>query len=529
MALYVNTNVSSINAQNQLVQSGNKLDQAFERLSSGLRINSAADDAAGLQISNRLTSQVNGLNVATRNANDGVSLVQTAEGAMSESTNILQRMRELALQSANGSNSDEDRGALQKEISSLQSELTRISETTSFGGQNLLDGSFGSRDFQVGSQSNQTIGFELADISASAIGAVGKGIDGTSISNLGIAGTRTTPLEFGEGDAFEVSIDGTTSDISLSNGMSAKDLAGELNKVDGVTGVAAQNVTELSFGSNTTGSDSLTLTIAGVTVADDITVAAGATPNADETVADIFSKLDGAAISELEEKGITVTQESNAGTDSDDRIIVTDSAGNNVDISMSITGGGTDGLTGNIQSRDADGNVTGGTETVTAGTNASASASVETTGFLDFSSATVSSDSSIVNFKTTKDATSSGFNTAAIDDNATLTAEKLNSVENINIDTQGGAQSAIDVIDGAIAQIDGQRADLGAVQNRFESTISNLSNISENVSAARSRVRDADFAAETAKLTQAQIIQQASTTILAQANQRPQAALSLLG
>ena len=132
MALYVNTNVSSLNAQNQLTKSGNTLDQAFQRLSSGLRINSAADDAAGLQISNRLTSQVNGLNVATRNANDGVSVAQTAEGAMSESTNILQRMRELALQSANGSNSSEDRAALQKEIGSLQSELDRISNTTSF-------------------------------------------------------------------------------------------------------------------------------------------------------------------------------------------------------------------------------------------------------------------------------------------------------------------------------------------------------------------------------------------------------------
>ncbi|MEN8638039.1 flagellin, partial [Pseudoalteromonas distincta] len=153
----VNTNVSSLNAQRNLSQSGSDLATSMERLSSGMRINSAKDDAAGLQISNRLTSQVNGLGVAQRNANDGISMAQTAEGAMSESTSILQRMRELALQSANGSNSSEDREALQKEVSALSTELTRISDTTSFGGQQLLNGSFGSKSFQIGSNANETI------------------------------------------------------------------------------------------------------------------------------------------------------------------------------------------------------------------------------------------------------------------------------------------------------------------------------------------------------------------------------------
>ena len=171
MALYVNTNVSSLNAQNQLTKSGNTLDQAFQRLSSGLRINSAADDAAGLQISNRLTSQVNGLNVATRNANDGVSVAQTAEGALQESTGILQRMRELALQSANGSNTSTDRQALQKEIGSLQKELTRIAENTTFGGQKLLDGNFGTKSFQVGSNANETIDMSIGSFQSTEIGA----------------------------------------------------------------------------------------------------------------------------------------------------------------------------------------------------------------------------------------------------------------------------------------------------------------------------------------------------------------------
>ena len=282
MALYVNTNTSSLNAQNNLMKSGSTLDTAYQRLSSGLRINSAADDAAGLQISNRLTSQINGLNQAVRNANDGISLAQTAEGALDETTSMLQRMRTLAVQSANGSNTDEDRAALQQEIAALSSEINRVAEDTTFGGQNLLDGSY-SGVFQVGADSGQTISFSLSSAAGSA------------------------------GGGFAIS------------GMS-------------------------------------TLTAAG-----------------------------------------------------------------------------------------------------------------------------------------------------------------------LSISTASGAQTLIDALDGMIAAVDSRRAELGAVQNRFSSTINNLSNISENVSAARSRIRDTDFAQETAALTSAQILQQASSSILAQANQRPQTALSLLG
>ena len=271
----VNTNVSSLNAQRNLSQSGSDLATSMERLSSGMRINSAKDDAAGLQISNRLTSQINGLGVAQRNANDGISMAQTAEGALNETTNILQRMRELALQSANGSNSDDDRASLQKEVVALQTEITRISDTTSFGGQKLLDGTLGASgqvDFQVGSNANEIISFTLDDIDATAL-----------------------------------SVDGST------------------------------------------------------------------------------------------------------------------------------------------------------------------------------------------------------------------------------VATAADAQTAIGAIDAAIKIVDDKRADLGAVQNRFDHTISNLANIQENVSASRSRIQDTDFATETAEMTKNQILQQAGTSILSQANQLPQAALSLLG
>lgn len=308
MALYVNTNTSSLNAQRQLTNSGNNLDVAFKRLSSGFRINSAADDAAGLQISNRLTSQVNGLDQAVRNANDGISLAQTAEGALEETTNAFQRIRTLAVQSSNGSNTDEDRLALQKEVFQLASEVNRIAETTTFGGRNLLDGTTdGSFRFQVGADAGQTISFTMTGVAIN-----------TALS---------TNATIGDGG----------------------------------------------------------FTLSGIAAA--VTAALGA------------------------------------------------------------------------------------------------------------------------NY---------GINGAS-----TLTA--------ISVSTFANAQNVISAMDGMIALVDAKRAELGAVQNRFQSTIRNLSNISENVSGARARIRDTDFATETAELTRNQILQQASQSILSQANQRPQAALSLLG
>ena len=295
MALYVNTNTTSLYAQRQLGNSGDVLDKSFERLASGQRINSAADDAAGLQISNRLTSQTNGLNQAMRNANDGISLAQTAEGAMDETTNMLQRMRTLAIQSANGSNTDEDRLAIQQEISQLATEVDRVAETTTFGGQNLLDGTYSTGSFQVGADASQTISFSLAT-------------------------------------------------------------GGTTNSVD-ISAAGGFNIQGLSTAAGTTVITSLTASVSSV----------------------------------------------------------------------------------------------------------------------------------------------------------------------------ANAQSMIEMLGSMIAAVDTKRAELGAVQNRFSSTISNLGNIKENVEGARSRIRDADFAEETATMTSNQILQQASTTILSQANQRPQSAMSLLG
>lgn len=300
MAMYVNTNVSSLNAQRNLSNASKSLDTSYTRLASGLRINSAKDDAAGLQISNRLTSQINGLDQGNRNANDGISLAQTAEGAMDEITSMLQRIRTLAQQSANGSNSATDRDALQQEVSQLSAEINRVARDTTFGGQKLLDGTFTNGTFQVGANANQTISFSLNQA------------DGFSISGISVAGSN-------------------------------------------------------------------------------------------------FSYTDSAGVSQ----------------------------------------------------------------------------------------------------------------TAAL--NTVFAA-----ASSISITTASAAQLVLAGVDKMLEVVDGKRAELGAVQNRLESTIRNQSNISENVTAARSRIRDADFATETANMTKQNILQQAASSVLAQANQRPQAALQLL-
>lgn len=320
MALYVNTNVSSLNAQRQLMNSGNSLDTSFKRLSSGFRINSAADDAAGLQISDRLTSQINGLNQGNRNANDGISLAQTAEGALDEVTSMLQRMRTLAQQSANGSNTDEDRVAIQDEVDSLTKEINRVAKDTTFGGQNLLDGTY-EANFQVGADAIQTIGFSMKTVGDTANSIAANG--GFTLSGM----------------------------ASVASAVGNKDLA---------------------------------------------TLAAGLS---------------------------------------------------------------------------------------------------------DISGASTTSQTFAANFSATS----------------------------ISVTSQANAQLTMAGMDSLIAVVDKKRAELGAVQNRFQSTIRNQSNISENLSAAKSRIKDTDFAQETANLTKMQILQQASQTILSQANQRPQAALSLLG
>ncbi|TCN85811.1 flagellin [Shewanella fodinae] len=466
MAITVNTNVTSLGSQKNLNKANSALQTSMERLSSGLRINSAKDDAAGLQISNRLTSQINGLDVAQRNANDGISIAQTAEGAMQTSTDILQRMRDLSLQSANGSNSADDRASMQKEIASLQTELTRISDTTSFGGQKLLDGSFGTQKFQVGSNANETISISLNDVASNKLG------------NNTISGAGT---KFGV-EAATVLTQGTTGDTLSVNGKS-------------VTVAAGANAATVATSINNSGSGvkaeaSVTTTLSGLSAADTGTFSV---VNADGTK-DSYNlatyKGDAKTLAaDLGKAGYDISYDDNTST-------------------ISITAKGVAGV--EIAGY-------GGGTTAKLGGQAAGAANASKT-----SSLTLSSPDKFSVTGTHVDEILGGGATA------TAGSSTLNAVSKIDINSAQGAQDAIAVIDAAIAGIDSQRSDLGAVQNRMNFTISNLSNISTNVSDARSRVQDVDFAKETANMTKQQILSQTSSAMLAQANQLPQVALSLL-
>ncbi|EGR0590744.1 flagellin [Vibrio cholerae] len=378
MTINVNTNVSAMTAQRYLTKATGELNTSMERLSSGNRINSAKDDAAGLQISNRLTAQSRGLDVAMRNANDGISIAQTAEGAMNESTSILQRMRDLALQSANGTNSASERQALNEESVALQDELNRIAETTSFGGRKLLNGSFGEASFQIGSSSGEAIIMGLTSVRA----------DDFRMGGQSFIAEQPKTKEWGVPPT-------------------ARDLKFEFTKKDG-----------------------------------------------EAVVLDIMAK-DGDDIEELATYINGQTDLFKASVDQEGKLQIFVAEPN---------------IEGNF-------NISGGLATEL-GLNGGPG--VKTT------------------------------------------------VQDIDITSVGGSQNAVGIIDAALKYVDSQRADLGAKQNRLSHSISNLSNIQENVEASKSRIKDTDFAKEATQLTKSQILQQAGTSILAQAKQLPNSAISLL-
>ncbi|WP_029790803.1 MULTISPECIES: flagellin [Vibrio] len=377
MAITVNTNVAALVAQRHLTSATDMLNQSMERLSSGKRINSAKDDAAGLQISNRLQSQMRGLDVAVRNANDGISIMQTAEGAMNEVTNIMQRMRDLSLQSANGSNSKAERTALQEEVSALNDELNRIAETTSFGGRKLLNGSFGKSAFQIGAASGEAVQVELKSM-------------------------RSDGIEMG-GFSY------------ISNGRASSDWQ------------VKDGANELSMSFNN-------------------------------------------------RFGETETIQINA------------KAGDDIEELATYINGQTDKVTASVNEK-------GQLQLFMAGE--------ETSGTLSFSGDLASE--------------------------LGLQLKGYDAVDNIDITSVGGAQQAVAVLDTAMKYVDSHRAELGAYQNRFNHAINNLDNIHENLAASNSRIQDTDYAKETTQMVKQQILQQVSTSILAQAKQAPNLALTLLG
>lgn len=578
MPLVINTNVASLNSQRQLMNSGNALDKATERLSSGQRVNSAKDDAAGLAISNRMTSQIRGLDQAIRNANDGVSLVQTAEGALQEVTNILQRIRELSIQSANGIYNDDDRKTLDAEVQQLKQEMDRISETTSFNGQRLLDGTLGDTFLQVGSQANETMDISIGSFNTYAMGGSSGDIVGEPVltglaalnallaDDLTINGTAIKPL--------------TPAATTLNEALASinADLEGKSAEATSLVQVAASTA-----GSGVLRAPSETLeltlvdgnglsqtyTITGTTSMKDLVNKINAETAVEATV-DASGKLiltaPGATSLAIDETPISGNPTGLADATTNFSMVFNDTSPDRlgVQIELGVTGAAAAPrvLALGIDVNDANGNLLGLDVTattgvvlqegdiiindipigkITAGATVAATAaetirvinlSADATGVVAFANGAAGVALRSANGE--EIAIKYG-DTATIADVLATTGfkerndtEGVGSVASIKIDTYEGAQRAISIVDKALEQVNATRADLGAVNNRLDFTMSNLANVSEKTSASRSRIIDADFAAETAALSRAQVLQQAATAMLAQSNARPEQVLSLL-
>jgi flagellin len=484
----INTNVASLNAQRNLSTSSMSLSTSLQRLSSGLRINRAKDDAAGLAISERFTSQIRGIDQATRNANDGISLAQTGEGSLASAGDILQRIRELAVQSANASNSASDRAALQGEVSQLASELDRIASTTAFNGQKLLNGS-NSNTFQVGANAGEVITATTTNFRTDNYGNYRIGtLAATSSSNLGdlTANSTATALASTASATNRVVGSGITingslgsANVTIAAAASAKTVIAAINAKAADTGVTASGQTKIDATAFTaSGNYSWNIT-SNNSSAVAVTFTVGSTVNADGLAGAVN------AINDASSKTGVTAKVNTAGTG----VTLLNASGENITIS---------GNTG------------------TAGSTIGGSA------------ATVSSVVASGEIVLDSDKSFNVVSSTAVDFFAVANAAQLQKVSQVDVGNVDAANRTIALVDGALQAVNGQRAKFGALQSRFESTIANLRVTSENLSASRSRIRDTDFAAETANLTRNQILQQAGTAMLAQANALPQQVLSLL-
>ncbi|AZL74998.1 flagellin N-terminal helical domain-containing protein [Pseudomonas oryziphila] len=473
MALTVNTNIASVTTQVNLNKASNAQTTSMQRLSSGLRINSAKDDAAGLQIANRLTSQINGLGQAVKNANDGISIAQTAEGAMQASTDILQKMRTLALSSATGSLSADDRKSNNDEYQALTSELNRISATTTFGGQKLLDGSYGTKAIQVGANANETINLSLENVAASNIGS------------QQVKSTAIAPAAGGlAAGSISVTGNGQTATVAYAAGASAKKIASDLNgSIGGLTASASTEV-KLSVTAATPSNFKLAVGSSGTVDFVGVTDTAGLADQLKSNAAKLGISVN------YDETKQTLSIKSDTGEN-----ISFSAADANAQANISIA------------AKDGSGNY--------AALAALGAAAIDVTGQISLDSAKGFSLSD------------AGTGVTNLFGAATVSSAKT-TISQTDVTDATKAQNALAVIDKAIGSIDSVRSGLGATQNRLTTTVDNLQNIQKNSTAARSTVQDVDFASETAELTKQQTLQQASTAILSQANQLPSSVLKLL-
>ncbi|KAA6171201.1 flagellin [Pseudomonas marginalis] len=573
MAMSVNTNITSLGVQKNLNKASDALSQSMNRLSSGLKINSAKDDAAGMQIANRLNNQVKGLNVAIANANNGVSIAQTAEGAMQESTNTLQRLRELALQAANGDKSDADRVSLQQEFTAKVGELNRIASTTTFGGRNLLDGSFSNVAFQIGANANETISFGMTDISSTALKgnykeaavdgtamtglaatATGTNIGGLKATTTGTATTATAATDKFRINGVEIALTAQTigapagnAAVTAINAETAK--TGVTATADAAGKVTLSSKTDINLQATaltgppapTDGLASLGLT-AGVKAAADFTEASamgatgtitvngkdvtwGATDLLSAVLTKVAAEAGTGATAKMTDGRITVTSGDGkdiklANKDSGSLSQLGLSAGTSQAKLTADTSIEVNGVEVKFKKGDTADAVVASINSASTGVQASKNADGTLNLFAD-KDITIKDGSAGTGLK--------ALGLTAVAAAGTKTAVTMEtSVSDLNILSAASSQQAIQALDDAMQQIDSQRSQLGAVQNRFASTVANLQSISQNSSAAKGRVEDADFASEAAELTKQQTLQQASTAILSQANQLPSAVLKLL-
>ncbi|MCM1513197.1 MAG: flagellin [Oxalobacter formigenes] len=480
MPQIINTNMSSLNSQRHLNATENDLATTMERLSSGKRINSARDDAAGLGISERMTSQINGMNQAIRNARDGISLGQTAEGALSTMNDMLQRVRVLAVQASNATNSPADRQALQDEVGQLVSELNRIAEVTTFNGQHLLNGTMGTQYFQIGPNAGETIGANGTNFLTNNYGNY-------RVQNIAKAPDTTKGAE-------TVKLTGYlgSADLNITDKDSARTIVGKVNNLSGETGITASAQTDALLTCAPGGTFAFQMSSNN---ADDDPVTISFAIGDDTSLGDTFAAAINAINAQTAKTGVMAEYDSvNQG------IKLTNQGGNDIKLTQSITASDAE-----IHAYDADGKPTG---TKKVG---------DTTPVVSYGVVTLDSPNSFV----AENVSGGGAY------NLVGTAE-LMPVSRLDVSTFDKAQEAIVIVDSALVHIVGEMARYGALQARFESTISNLEVTSENTSNSRSRIQDADYAQETANLARATILRQAGTSMLAQANQMPQTVLSLL-
>lgn len=491
MASVINTNVASLNAQRNLSASQNSLNTSIQRLSSGLRINSAKDDAAGLAISDRMNSQIKGMNQATRNANDGVSMAQTAEGALASSGDILQRIRELAVQSSNASNTSSDRQALQTEVTQLGSELNRIASTTSFNGQNLLDGTMGTANFQVGANAGQLISANGANFQTNTYGdnRIENNTQNAKLTSTNVVAAKAITVNGSLGSKAYTTTAGDT----------AKTIAQGINQMTSSTGVTASAKTDANL---SLGAESYSFSIAS----DNATaVTVSFTVGGTASTASDFAAGISAINAQSANTGVSAQYDQKNGG-----IKLTNASGNDIKL--------TNGSTANTKfSVD--------TYKTTGSLNAAAAVDMSAAAAVTYANGTVTFDAD-QSFSVTDAGSGLGLGAAAAA--TTNQASTLKSVASLDVTTFDGAQLAIKIADAALSSVNKQRAQYGALQSRFESAISNLQSSTENLSASKSRITDTDFASETANMTRGQILQQAGTSMLAQANSLPNGVLSLL-